>query len=181
MGKQWKQWETLFFGLQKNCQWIGANANGDFSNEIKIWLLLVRKAMTNLDSILKSRDIYFANKYLSSQSYGFSSSHVWMLELDPKESWALKNSCFKTVEKTLESSLDGKEIQPVNPKGNQSWILIWRTSAEAETPNTLATWCEELTHWKRPWCWERLKAGGEGDNKGWDGWWHHWLNGHEFE
>ena len=71
------------------------------------------------------------------------------------------------LEKTLESPLDCKEIQPVN-KGNQSWIFIGRTDAEAETP--LATWCEELTHWKRPWCWERLKAGGEGDDRGWDGW-----------
>ena len=77
--------------------------------------------MTNLDSILKSRH-YFANKGLYSQAYGFSSSHVWMWELDYKESWALKNSCFWTVvlEKTLESPLDSKEIQPVHPKGDQS-------------------------------------------------------------
>ena len=72
------------------------------------------------------------------------------------------------LEKTLESPLDYKEIKPVNPKGNQSWIFIGRTDAEAETP--MATWWEELTHWKRPWCWERLKAGGEGDDRGWDGW-----------
>ena len=85
--------------------------------------------------------------------------------------------CFWTVvlEKTLEIPLDCKEIIPVNPKGNQSWIFrtdaeAERTNAEAETPITLATWCEELTHWKRPWCWERLKAGGEGDNRGWDVW-----------
>ena len=74
------------------------------------------------------------------------------------------------LEKTLETPLDSKEIQPVHPKGNQSWIFIGRTDAEAETPNTLATWCEKLTHLKRPWGWERLKAGGEGDNRGWDGW-----------
>ena len=67
------------------------------------------------------------------------------------------------LEKTLESPLDCKEIQPVHPKGNQSWIFIGRTDFEAETPNTLATWCEELTHLKRPWSWERLKVGGEGD------------------
>ena len=73
------------------------------------------------------------------------------------------------LEKTLESPLDCKEIKSVNPKGYQSWIFIGRTDVEAET-NTLATWCEELTHWKRPWCWERLRAGGEGDNRGWDGW-----------
>ena len=73
------------------------------------------------------------------------------------------------VEKTLKSPLDCKEIKSVNPKGYQSWIFIGRTDVEAET-NTLATWCEELTHWKRPWCWERLKAGEEGDDRGWDGW-----------
>ena len=72
--------------------------------------------------------------------------------------------------KTLESSLDCKEIQPFHPKGNQSCVFIGRTDAEAETPNTLATSCEELTHWKRPWCWEGLGAGGEGNNRGWDGW-----------
>ena len=96
-------------------------ANGDCRHEIKKCLLLGRKAMTNLDSILKSRDI--ANKGPSSQSYGFSGSHVWMWELDYKESWILKNWFFWTVmwEKTLESPLDCKEIQPVHPKGNQSW------------------------------------------------------------
>ena len=143
-------------------------------------LLLGRTAMTNLDNTLKSRDIkkkkkqryYFANKGPSSQSYGFSNSHVWMWELDSKESWAPKNWCFWTVvlEKSLESLLDCREIQPVNSKGNQSWIFIGRTDAKAETPNPLATWCEELTPWKRPWCWERLKAGGEGDDWGRDGW-----------
>ena len=94
-----------------------------------------------------------------------------MWELDYKESWVLKNWCFWTVvlEKTLESPLDCKEIQPVHPKGNQSWIFIGRTDVEAETPIPLATWWEELTHWKRPWCWERLKVG-EGDDRGWDGW-----------
>ena len=73
------------------------------------------------------------------------------------------------LEKTLESPLDCREIKLVHPKGNQSWIFIGRTDAEAETPILLATWCEELTHWKRPWCWERLKAG-EGEDRGWDGW-----------
>ena len=113
---------------------------------------------------------YLADKGLSSQSYGFSSSHVWMWELDYKESWALKNWCFWTVvlEKTLESPLHCKEIQPVHPQGNQSWIFIGRADAEAEA---LMLWPpDELTHWKRPWCWERLKAGGEGDDRGWDDW-----------
>ena len=108
----------------------------------------------------------------SSQSYGFSSSHVWMWELNCKESWMPKNQCFWTVvlEKTLERPLDCKEIQPVNSKGNQSWIFIVRDWCWGWNSNTLATWCEELTHWKRPRCWERSKVGGEGDNRGWDGW-----------
>ena len=110
-------------------------ADGDCSHEIKRYLFLGIKAMTNLDSILKSRH-YFASKGPSSQSYGFFSSHVWMWELDYKDSWAVKNWCFWTVvlEKTLESPFDRKEIQPVNPKGNQSWIFIGSTDAEAETP-----------------------------------------------
>ena len=122
--------------------------------------------MTNLDSMLKSRH-YSADKSPYSQGYGLPSGHVWMWELDHKESWALKNWCFWTVvlEKTLESALDCKEIQPVNPKGNQPWI-----SGEGLMLKLKATWCEELTHLKRPWCWERLKAGGEGDDRGWDGW-----------
>ena len=86
--------------------------------------------------------------------------------------WVPKNWCFWTVvlEKTLESPLDSKEIQPVNPKGNQFWIFIGRTNVEAETPILWPPWCEELTHWIKPWCWERLKVGGEGDDRGWDGW-----------
>ena len=74
------------------------------------------------------------------------------------------------LEKTLESPLDCKEIQPVHLKGDQSWVFIGRTDVKAETPNTLATWFKELTHWKRPWCWEGLGAGGEGDDRWWDGW-----------
>ena len=95
-------------------------AGGDCSNEIKTHLLLGRKVMTNLDSILKSRRHYFANKGPSSQGYGFSGGHVWMWELDYKESRAPKNWCFWTVvlEKTLESPLDCKEIQPVHPEGD---------------------------------------------------------------
>ena len=95
-------------------------------------LLLGRKAMTNLDSIIKKQRHYFGDKGASSQSYGFSSSHVWMWELNHKEIWLLKNWCFQSVvlEKTLESPLDCKEIQPVYPKGNQSWIFIGSTDAE---------------------------------------------------
>ena len=95
-----------------------------------------------------------------------------MLQLDYKESWMPKNWCFWTVvlEKTLESPLDCKEIQPVHPKGNQSWIFIGRTEVEAQTP---ILWPPDATSWltgKRSWCWERLKAEGEGADRGWDGW-----------
>ena len=100
-----------------------------------------------------------------------------MWELDHKEGWALKNWCFQTVvlEKTLESLLDSKEIKPINPKGNHSWIFIGKTDAEAEAP---IVWPPDAKdpdagkdfHLKRPWCWERLKAGGEEDDKGLDGW-----------
>ena len=100
-------------------------ADGDCSREIKRHLLFGRKTMTNLDSIVKKQRHYFANKGPSGQGYGFSSSHIWMWELDHKESWALKNWYFWTVvlERTLERPLDCKEIQPVHPKGNQSFLL----------------------------------------------------------
>ena len=119
---------------------------------------------------IKKQRHHFANKVPSSQSYGFSSSHVWIWELDYKESWVPKNWCFWTVvlEKTLESPLDCKEIQPVHPKGEQSWVF-WKDWCWSWNSSPLATWCEELTHWKRPWWWERLKAG-EGDDRGLDGW-----------
>ena len=97
----------------------------------------------------------------------------WLLLLrNMNLSWVPKNWCFWTVvlEKTLESPLDCKEIQPVHPKGDQSWVFIGRTNVEAEIPILLATWCKELTHLKRPWCWERLKTGRERDDRGWDGW-----------
>ena len=122
---------------------------------------------------IKKQRHYFANKDPSSQSYGFSSSQVWMWELDHKESWVPKNWCFWTVvlEKNLESPLECKEVKGVNFKGNQPWIFIGRTNTEwSWCSNTLATWCEEMIHWKRPWGWERLMAGGEGDDRGWDGW-----------
>ena len=114
-----------------------------------------------------------------SQSYGFSSNHVQMWEVNHEEDWALKDWCFWTVvlEKTLESPLDSKQIKPVHPKGNQPWIhwkdWCWSSSI-------LATWCKEPTHWKRPWCWERLKAG-EGNDRGWDGWMAAPTSGHELE
>ena len=107
-----------------------------------------------------------------------------MWELDHKEGWVPRNWYFLIVVlgKTLESPVDCMEIKLVNPKGNQPWIFIRRTDAEAETPtrSDLATWCKEPTHWKRPWCWERLKVGGEGKDRERDGWMAS-LNGHEFE
>ena len=139
--------------------------------KLKRHLLFGIKGMINLDSILKSRDITLPTK-IHLESYCFSSRHVWRWELDCKESWVPKNWCFWTVvlEKTLESPLDCKKIKPVHPKGNQSWVFIGRTDAEAETPILWPPWCEELTHQKRPWCWERLKAGGKGGDRGWGGW-----------
>ena len=139
-------------------------ADGDCKHEIKRCLLLGRKVMTNLDSILKSRD-----KGPSSQGYGFSSGHAWMWELNYKESWVQKNWCFWTVvlEKTLESPWTArrsnqsilKEISPgcsleglmLKLKLHYFGHLMWRTDL------------------KKPWCWKRLKAGGEGDNRRWDG------------
>ena len=149
---------------------------------MKRCLLLGRKAMTNLDSILKSRH-YFAYKVPSGQSYAFSSSHVWMWELDHTEGWALKNWYFWTVvlEKTLESLLDCKEIQPVHAEGNQSWIFIGRTDAEAKTPIPWSPDVKSLINGKDPDAgkdWRQEKKGMiEDEMVGW----HHWLNGHEFE
>ena len=164
MGKQWKQWQTLFWGTPTSLQMVTA--------AMKLrYLLLGRKAMTNLDSILKSRDI--------------SSCHMWMWELDHKESWMPKNWCFRTVvlEKTLESPLDCKEIQPVHPKGNQSWIFIGRTDAKADTYGPIL-WAPDVKNWliwkdsdvRRDW---RQDEKGTTEDKmvGW----HHRLDGDEFE
>ena len=138
--------------------------------------------MTNLDSILKSWRHYFANKGPSSQSYGFSSGHVWMWELDYKESCAQKNWCFWTVvlEKTLESPLDCKEIHPVHLKGDQSWVFIGRTDVEAETPILWPLDAKWWLIWKDPdpgkdWGQEE-KGIIEDEMVGW----HHQLNGHWF-
>ena len=111
-------------------------ADGDCSHEIKRTLAPWKKSYDQPRQHIKKQRHYFAHKCPSRQSYGFSSSHVWMWELDHKESWALKNLSFWTavLDKTLESPLDCKEIQPVNPKGNQSWIFTGRTDAVAETP-----------------------------------------------
>ena len=90
--------------------------------------------------------------------------------LKKAEHWRIDAFELWCWSKTLENPLDCKETKPVNPKGNQPWIFIRRTDGWSWSSNTLATWCEELTYWIRPWCWERLRAGGEGDNRGWNGW-----------
>ena len=132
---------------------------------------------------IKKQRHYFVNKGPSSQGYGFSSGHVWMWELDCEESWVPKNWWFWTVvlEKTLESPLDCKEIQLVHPKGDQPWVFIGRTDVEAETPILWPSDVTELIHLRRPWCWERLKVGGEGETEDEMVRWHHLLNWREFE
>ena len=137
-----------------------------------LWLTLLfgRKAMTNLDSILKSRGITLpTNDHIAKAMV--LPVVMYRCELDYEEGWALKNWCFQIVvlEKTLGSLLGCKEIQPVNPKGNRSWIFNGRTDTEAETP-ILRLPDAKMTPWKRLWFWERLKAGGEGGDRGWDGW-----------
>ena len=123
-------------------------ADTDYSHKIKRCLLLERKAMTNLDSLLKSRELTLLMEVHIVKAVSFFSSHVQIWELDHKEGWALKNWCLWIVvlDKTLESPLDCREIKPVNPKGNQFLIFIGRT--EAETVNTLAIWCWESAYWK---------------------------------
>ena len=156
--------------------------DGDCSQEIKRCLLLGKKAMTNLDSVLKSKDL-FADKDPYSQNYGFPSSHSWMWVFDCKEGWALKNWCFWSVMlgKTLESPLDSKKIKPVNLKGNQPWIFIGRTHAEAETsiiwPSDEKCWLigKDSDIGKE---WRQEEKGKTQDEMvGW----HHQPNGHEFE
>ena len=154
----------------------------DCSHEIKRRLLLGRNVMTNLDSILKSRDITLSTKVRLVKAMVFSSSHVWMRELDYKERWAPKNWCFWTVmlEKTLESPLDCKEIQPVHPKGNQSWVLIGRTDVEAETPKLWPRGAKSWLIWKDPDAgkgWGQEEKGTTEDEMVV---WRHWLNGHGF-
>ena len=165
-----------FWGLQNLCRWWLQPWN---SKTLAPW----KKSYDQTRQHIQKQRHYFANKGLSSESYGFSSSHVWMWELDYNESWAWKNWCFWTVvlEKTLESPLYSKEIQSVHPKGYQSWIFIGRTDDEAETP---IFWPPDAKNWfiiKDPdagkdWRWEE-KGTTEDEMVGW----HHRLSGHEFE
>ena len=173
MGREWKQWQTIFSG-SKVIWWLQPS-----SKMLAPW----KKSYDQPRQHIQKQRHYFANKGLSSQSYGFSSSHVWMWELDYIEGWALKNWCFWTVvlEKTLESPLDCKEIQPVHPKENQSWIFIGRTDAKAETP---ILWPSDVKNWlsgKDPdagkvWMWTE-KGMTEDEMVGW----HHQLSGYELE
>ena len=157
-------------------------ADGDCSHEIKRRLTPWKKSYDQPRQHIKKQRQHFAGKGPSSQSYGLSSSHVWMWELDHKESWAPKNWCFWTVvlKKTLENPLDCKEVKPVYPKGNQSWIFIGRTDTEAETPTL---WPPDEKNWL---IWKDPNAGKDWSREKWLTEnemveWYHWLNGHEFE
>ena len=173
MGKKWKHWKTLFLGGSK------ITADCDCSHEIKRHLLL--GSMSNLDSILKSRDITLPTK--THLVKAMNGNHVWMWELGYKKSWAPKNWCFWAVvlEKTLECPLDYKKIQPIHPKGNQSWIFIGKTDAKAEIP---IFWSPDAKSWLigkdldagKDWR-QEVKAVIEDEMVGW----HHQLNGYEFE
>ena len=174
MGKQWKQCQTLFFWAPKSLQMVIA--------------AMKLKDAYSLESYDQSRQHiqkqrhYFVNKSPSRQGYGFSSGHIWMWNLYYKESWALKNWCFWTVvlEKSLESLLDCKEIQPVHPKGDQSWEFIGRTDVEAETP---IFWPPDAKSWligKDPdagkdWRQEEKRTTEDDMVR-----WYHQVNGHAF-
>ena len=168
MGKQWKQCQTLFWGSK-------ITADGDCSREIKRHLLLVRKVMTNLDGIFKSRDITLLTKV------HLVKAMVVPVVMYGCESWTVKKVDHRRVDafdlrcwrRFWRIPWTAKEIQPVHSKCDQSWVFIGSWSFHSGwswNSNTLATSCEELTHWKRSWCWEGLRAGGEGDDRGWDGW-----------
>ena len=172
--EKWKQWQILFSWAPKSLQLVTA--------AMKLKMLAPwKKSYGKSRQHIKKQRHHFANKGAYSQSHGFSSSHVNMWESDHKEGWALKNWCFQTVllEKTLESPLDIKEIKLVNPKGNQPWIFIGRTDAEAPILDDLML---------RTISFEKTLMAGEywGQDEKWATEnetvaWHHWLNGHEYE
>ena len=172
-----KQWLILLLGATKSLQMVTA--------AMKLRRLLLRRKVmtTNLDSALKSGDITLPAKVRLVKAMVFSSSHVWLWEVEDKESWEPKNWCFWTVvlEETLESPLDCKEIQPVHPRGDQSWVFIGRTDAETETPILWPPDVNSWLIWKDPDAgkdWRREeKEMTEDEMVGW----HHQLNGHEFE
>ena len=179
-----------------------ANRWGNNGNSDRLYFLRLQKSLQIMTAAMKLKDAcfleenydqprqhikkqrrYFTDKGPSTQSYGFPSSHVWMWELDHKESWVPKNRCFWTVvlEKTLESPLDCKEIQPVHPKGNQSWIFIGRTDFEAEAPTL---WPPIVKNWltgKNPNAGKGWRQEEKGTTEGEMVGRHHQLDGHEFE
>ena len=163
MGEKWKQWQVLFSGLQNHCrQWLQPRNQKMFAS----W----KKSSDKPRQHIKKQRHHFARTGPYCESYCFPSSHVRIWELGLKEGWALKNWSFVIVifEKSLESHLDCKKIKPVNLKGNQPWIFIRKTVAEIEAP---ILWPPDVfSIRKRPWCWERLKAKGEGGGRGWEGW-----------
>ena len=175
MGKQWKQCQTLFLGAPKSLQMVTA------AMKLKDAYSLEGSYDQHRQHIKKQRH-YFVNKCLSSQGYGFSSSHVWMWELDYKEGWALKNWCFWTVvlKKTLQSPLDCKEIQPVCPKGDQSWVFIGKTDVEAETPVLWPSDAKSWLIWKDPDAGKDWRQEEKGTTEDEMVGWHHRLNGHGF-
>ena len=167
MRKKWKQWQTFFFLGSK------ITVNGDSSHEIKRCLLLARRAMTNLDSILKSQDFNLPTKV------HIVKGMVFPVVMYRCENWTIEKATHWRIDafelwywRRFLNPLDSKEIKPVNYKGNQPWIFIGRTDADVEdptlSPSDVKNW---LTHWKRPWCWERLKAGKEGQQR------MRWLDG----
>ena len=173
MGKQWKQLETLFSWAPKPL-WVVTAALK--LKDTSPW----KKSNNKPRQHIKKQRHYFADKGPDNQSYGFSSSHVQVWELDNKKDWALKNWCLQTVvlEKTLESPLDCKESKPVNPKANQSWIFIGRTDAEAETPIVWPSDVKSPLFGKDPDAGKDWRQGmAEDEMAGW----HHQLNGHESE
>ena len=175
MGKQWKQCQTLFLGAPKSLPMVTA--------AIRLKDSPREKSYDQSRQHIKKQRRCFANKGPTSQGNGFSNSHVWMWVLDYKESRVLKDWCFWTMEfeKTLEGPLDCKESQPVHPKGNQSWIFIERTDAEAETPILWPPDAKSWFIWKDPDAgkdWRQEENGRQRMR-----WLHgiNWLNGHEFE
>ena len=176
MGKQWKQWQTLFWGAPKSLQEMTVAMK---LKDATAW----KKSYNQTRQHIKMQRHYFANKGLPRQSYSFSSSCVWMWELDYTEGWVLKNWCFWAVvlENTLENPLGSKEIQPVHPKGNQSWIFIGRIDAKAEIPILWPPDPKNWLIWRDPDAgkdWRREEKGTTEDEMVR---WHHRLNKHEFE
>ena len=173
-GKQWKQWLTLFCGALQSPRWGGGSASLQMvtaAMKLKDAYSLEGKLWPTSTAYYKAKTILCQQRPIYSRLWFFQWSCM-DVRVDYKESWVLKNWYFWTevLEKTLESPLDSKEIQSMHPKGNQSLIFFGRTDAETETPILWPPDEKSSLIWKIPWCWGRLKIGGEGDDRGWDGW-----------